>query len=65
MSERKMPRYTIIGPPFIHKYGIVDEWTSGLTTSVLEPFYQSESRAERDCKVLNKAQAILLGERNP
>lgn len=64
MSEHTLPRYAIIGPPFIGGYRITDDWKARPgTVEALSKTYQSRSAAEKDCKLLNSAQAILSGEK--
>lgn len=60
MTDKKLPRYSIIGPPFMSLYAITDDWLgTAHTAQVLQKRYGSRAAAEKDCKLLNKAQAIL------
>lgn len=63
MADKKLPRYLIIGPPFISLYAIADDWLAkpGMT-EVLMKRYGSRAAAEKDCKLLNRAQAILSAD---
>ncbi len=58
--SKKLPRYSIVGPPFMTLYAIADDWLEkpGMT-EVLQRRYGSRTAAEKDCKLLNAAQAIL------
>ncbi len=63
MTDKKLPRYSIVGPPFMSLYAITDDWQkTSHTAQVLEKRYGSRSSADKDCKLLNKAQAILSAE---
>lgn len=63
MSDKKLPRYSIIGPPFMSLYAITDDWqATSHTAQVLEKRYGSRSSAEKDCHLLNRAQTILSAD---
>lgn len=64
-KEPNLPRYSIIGPPFISDYGLVDDWKSGNMTILVGNRYQTRAKAERAIKILNEAQAIKMGKDKP